>query len=127
MHNNKLTFWISIAIILGVALWLGLRNRAAAPTSAEPNTASSTQPAGQFPAAPGATTIEEYVRQNISVLAPVPASLGGTFYVTKIEAHGGAGTVEYEDGHSAYTADFTYTIDEEGIPHMATFTLRSEN
>ncbi len=57
------------------------------------------------------TTIEDYVRQNISSLSPEKEVLGGTFYVTNIEAQDGTGTVKYEDGHVAYIADFTYTID----------------
>lgn len=76
-------------------------------------------------AQPGASmSIEEYVRQNISALSPVKEQLGGKFYVTQIEAHGGTGTVSYEDGHSAYTADFTYTIDASGTPSVQSFAVR---
>lgn len=71
-------------------------------------------------------TIEEYVRQNISALSPEQAVLGGTYYVTSIEAHGGAGTVSYEDGHVAHTADFTYSVDEQGRPSVQTFVIRPE-
>src|SRR4051812_17339374 len=61
-------------------------------------------------------SIENYVRANIRELSPVKESLGGSFYVTEIEAHGGAGTVRYEDGHNAYIADFTYSAGEtDGI------------
>lgn len=69
-------------------------------------------------------SVEDYVRQNISTLSPAKEQLGGTFYVTQIEAHGGAGTVSYEDGHNAYTADFRYTVDESGAPAVTSFTLR---
>lgn len=54
-------------------------------------------------------TVEEYVAENISALSPEPEVLGGTYFVTAIEAENGSGTVSYEDGHNAYTADFTYT------------------
>jgi hypothetical protein len=57
-------------------------------------------------------SIDSYVTQNISTLSPVKATLGGTFYVTGLEAHGGSGTVHYEDGHNAYIADFTYTVSD---------------
>lgn len=56
-------------------------------------------------------TIEQYVTDNISTLSPETEVLGGTFYVTSIEAANGAGAVSYEDGHNAYTADFIYTSD----------------
>lgn len=69
-------------------------------------------------------TIESYVRGNISRLSPVTGQLGGTFYVTTIEAHGGVGTVRYEDGHNAYVADFTYSIDAAGKPSVQSFTVR---
>lgn len=69
-------------------------------------------------------TIEEYVRENISALSPEPEVLGGTYYVTEIEAHGGAGTVSYEDGHVAHTADFSYEIDEFGKITITSFVIR---
>lgn len=69
-------------------------------------------------------SIESYVTNNISRLSPVKEELGGTFYVTKIEVHGGTGTVSYEDGHNAYTADFTYTLNENGAPSVEAFKVR---
>jgi hypothetical protein len=68
--------------------------------------------------------IETYVKQSISALSPQKEVLGGTFYVTRIEAHGGTGTVYYEDGHNAYVADFTYDVDEAGKPSVRTFVVR---
>ena len=69
--------------------------------------------------------IEQYVTENISEISPVKEQLGGTFYVTEIEAEAGTGTVHYEDGHNAYEADFTYTIDEEhGGITMISFVVR---
>jgi hypothetical protein len=68
--------------------------------------------------------IQTYISQNISTLSPVGASLGGTFFVTSIQAEDGHGVVEYEDGHNAYTADFIYTMnDREGID-ITSFDLR---
>jgi hypothetical protein len=69
-------------------------------------------------------SVEAYVTQNISELSPIKEQLGGTFYVTKIEAHGGAGTVEYEDGHNAYVADFRYETDERGAVTVSSFSIR---
>ncbi len=67
--------------------------------------------------------IEKYVTENISSLSPEKATLGGTFYVTDIEAAGGRGVVEYEDGHNAYVADFEYFIDKYGIT-VSSFEVR---
>jgi hypothetical protein len=67
--------------------------------------------------------IETYIRQNISQLSPEPAVLGGTFYVTSVEASDGHGTVSYEDGHIALTADFVYTVDKYGIT-ISSFAVR---
>lgn len=69
-------------------------------------------------------SIESYVSQNISELSPEKAVLGGTFYVTEIQVADGKGTVEYEDGHIALVADFTYTAsDRQGI-NITSFTVR---
>jgi hypothetical protein len=67
--------------------------------------------------------IEAYVRENISTLSPEPAVMGGTFYVTDIEAKDGSGTVWYEDGHIALVADFEYATDKYGIT-VHSFTVR---
>jgi hypothetical protein len=71
--------------------------------------------------------IEEYMKRNISGIsaeAGYPEELGGTFYITQFEAHGGAGTVSYEDGHNAYTADFAYATDKKGLVSVTSFTVR---
>lgn len=71
-------------------------------------------------------SIESYVTQNISLLSPEKEVLGGTFYVTKIEVEPEEkkGYVEYEDGHVAFAADFTYTADDvEGIT-ITSFVIR---
>lgn len=69
-------------------------------------------------------SIESYVTQNISKLSPIKESVGGTFYVTSINAQNGNGVVSYEDGHNAYTADFTYqTNDSTGIK-ITSFNIR---
>lgn len=46
--------------------------------------------------------MEEFLQKNISVLSPVDAVLGGTFYVTDIEwLDDTTALVQYEDGHIA--------------------------
>jgi len=54
--------------------------------------------------------VDQYIRANITTLAPDTPVLGGSWYVTSVVvdtvAH--TGTVSYEDGHIASTATFTY-------------------
>lgn len=76
------------------------------------------------PESPRYMDIESYVRQRISDLSPEKEVLGGTFYVTKIETDSGRGTVEYEDGHNAFVADFTYLVGEDGKPSVTSFIIR---
>lgn len=98
--NRLLIFLLIVLVALaGSILW---SQRAEAPTG-EP------QPNGRV------MDIKTYVRGNINSLSPEPAVLGGTFYVTDIDAADSRGTVSYEDGHIALTADFEYVMDEYGI------------
>lgn len=69
-------------------------------------------------------SIESYMEQNISELSPVKEVLGGTFYVTDIQAKDGRGTVSYEDGHIAFVADFRYSIDVERSISILSFDVR---
>jgi len=96
MMNKKAVLGIGLAVLIigSLVIW----QTAEAPTDGE---------AGRV------MSVEQYVSDNISELSPVDAILGGTFYVTEIEAEGGKGVVSYEDGHIALTADFIYTVDEE--------------
>lgn len=72
-----------------------------------------------------ADAVENYVRANLATLSPEPATMGGTFYVTRIRLLDGKGTVHYEDGHMAYVADFTYTVSEDNrTVEVSPFTLQ---
>lgn len=66
---------------------------------------------------------ENHVRIHLADLAPEKEVLGGTFYVTEIYATGGTGSVSYEDGHNAYTADFRYRSDSSNIT-ITSFVIR---
>ncbi len=81
-------------------------------------TPEPTQPTGKL------TSIESYVFQHISELSPEKEVLGGKFYVTGIKAEGGYGTVNYEDGHIALVADFTYTADDVTGIKITSFVVR---
>ncbi len=69
--------------------------------------------------------VTEYVKAHISELSPVREQVGGTFFVTSIDAREGAGVVSYEDGHNAYTADFTYSRKADGTPRIDSFVVRA--
>ena len=60
-----------------------------------------------------ADAVESYIRANLATLSPIEPTMGGTFYVTRIRLLNGQGTVNYEDGHMAYVADFTYTVSDD--------------
>ena len=91
-----------------------------------------TGPACEFASCPSDLTQEEketivasYITENISVLSPEPEVLGGTFYVTDIRFTGtNSGVVEYEDGHIALTADFTFTIGNSGTIEVELMNVR---
>lgn len=69
--------------------------------------------------------IETYITNNISDISPEKEVLGGKFYITNIETLDGAGIAEYEDGHNAYVADFTYSIEgTNGAITITSFTIR---
>lgn len=79
------------------------------------------------------TSVEKYVRENISTLSPEPEVLGGTFYVTGItfynentpglEAGQYVGRVEYEDGHNAFTGQFIFLFNSEDQPEIVSFDI----
>ncbi len=69
-------------------------------------------------------SIESYIGAHIRELSPVQEVLGGTFYVTEVNASNGEGVVRYEDGHMAYIADFTYTQNEQTGYTVTKFRVR---
>lgn len=70
--------------------------------------------------------IETYIGTHISELSPVQEVLGGTFYVTQVRAQNGTGVVNYEDGHMAYIADFSYTQDARNGYTITKFRVREQ-
>jgi len=59
------------------------------------------------------TNVEKYLRENISTLSPVPAVLGGTWYVVSVvtDINTNSGVVVYEDGHIQEKRNFSYEVD----------------
>ncbi len=68
-------------------------------------------------------SVIRYVSAHISELSPQKEYLGGTFYITNITADAGTGTVEYEDGHNAYSATFVYVFDQSGKVNIDDFQI----
>lgn len=117
LKASYLTIFLFIALAIGFGVYF-LMPESSTPRPSTNTSPSTNQPSGKV------MSIESYVTQNISTLSPEKEVLGGTFYVTKIEASNGSGVVEYEDGHSAFVADFTYTMsDREGID-ITSFVVR---
>lgn len=109
---------LAVVLVIG-GLFFFIRQRV------DTDTVATSNNLGELATTTNATgTIEDYIRKNISSLSPEKEVLRGTFYVTTIEAHGSSGTVSYEDGHVAYTADFTYTIDPNGKVTITSFKTR---
>lgn len=105
------------AVAVGVQVW--------------PDAPSAFQNVQEETQAPATSTgkhmgIEAYVTAFISELSPIKEQVGGTFFVTQIDiTNATSGTVEYEDGHNAYVADFTYTVDPETArPSVTSFRIR---
>jgi len=94
------------------------------PVSPTPATGDGSVSPAPVTDVPRAVSVETYIKKHIREFSPVKEQLGGTFYVTEVEAHGGAGSVSYEDGHNAYTADFRYAIDEFGMISIDSFVVR---
>ncbi len=118
MHMAQKTFSYGTSIITIVALLLVLVILHIF-TSPTPAATTST------PSAAKLVSIDTYIKQNISHLSPKPAVLGGTFYVVSVKAINGKGVVVYEDGHNAYTADFTYTSSDRTGYKITSFKIRN--
>ncbi|MEZ4114591.1 MAG: hypothetical protein R3B65_04170, partial [Candidatus Paceibacterota bacterium] len=61
--------------------------------------------------------VAKYIRENISLLVPEKAVLGGSFYALKIRLipNQKTGTFGYEDGHISGSASFSYERDGENV------------
>lgn len=120
-----------IIVVVGIALWLTVFRKhtptiTGHPSASSPTAATST--ATSTPDLGRAMSVEEFVKANIGDLSHASGTveiLGGKFYVTQIETHGGVGTVWYEDGHIEEVADFTYAVDERGAITLKSFKVRN--
>src|SRR3989344_4711514 len=67
--------------------------------------------------------VGDYVKENISELSPEKEVLGGKFFVTSVSFNESLGIVNYEDGHNAYMATFTFAVDETKTVSVTDFKL----
>lgn len=71
---------------------------------------------------------EDYLKSNISQLAPEKEVLGGKFYIANIEFTSRTrAIVDYEDGHNAYQAAIIFTIGENNEVNVEKFSLLGKN
>lgn len=71
------------------------------------------------------TLIESYFKENISKISLQKEVLGGKFYITNLVLNDSkSGVVNYEDGHIALVADFTYSISPDGKITIDSFIIR---
>lgn len=72
---------------------------------------------------------KDYITAHISELSPEKEVLGGKFYVTSITSNETAdgsvvyGDVSYEDGHNAYSAYYTFTINPDHSLSLKSFEI----
>jgi hypothetical protein len=127
MNKNTLII-VLVVILVAIGLFAVTSNRAIAPTNDQnidtPDDVEPVPNPSQEGAGDRMMDVATYVRLNISELSTEPEVLGGTFYVTEIEAEDGRGVVKYEDGHNAFVADFTYTTSETSGHTITSFTVR---
>lgn len=112
MNNKSIIFLVIVLVAIGAAAYMWY-------PMLKPASDVEQAPAGKL------MSIEDYVSQNISALSPEKEVLGGKFFVTEIAAADGRGVVSYEDGHVAYTADFTYESDDRTGHEITSFIIRN--
>lgn len=130
MTTRNILIGLAVVLVLAFGVYL-YQSRYGGDSAGQPGTIVVTVPPPPAPTstapAPRAISIEDFIRGNISNISPVKEQLGGKFYVTALTVGAGKGTVSYEDGHSAYTADFTYESEPEtGFIIVKKFVVRPE-
>lgn len=117
----KITLLALVIIAVGIGGYFAYNSNTTEPAPAPQETPATTgAPQGKL------MSVEAYVTQNISALSPIKETMGGTFYVTEIEVEPeeNKGKVEYEDGHMAYEAEFTYTSNDRTGHTITSFVIQ---
>lgn len=115
MSKKRLTFIAIAIVVLGLFAAAFYANTHREPAYTGPHASVNER----------ADAVEAYLKSNLSTLSPQKEELGGTFYATSIRLLENTGTIEYEDGHNAYIADFSYSISDD-LKHISVsdFTVR---
>ena len=121
--NTSVKIFLAVAVLLlaGILIWGFILPK----TEKVMDASNNGDETGQLTQAQKETAVKEYIRENISALSPEAEVLGGAFYVTEIRFTGtNSGVVEYEDGHIALIADFTYSFDVNFTPQIILSNVR---
>ena len=118
---------IVVAAVTATLLYMsregGIIERAAENGSGT-STAESAEPKANRDERALRASVESYVRNNISALAPEKETVGGKFFVTEFSFTGErSGRVEYEDGHMMYTAEFAFEAGDAGNVRITSFAI----
>lgn len=71
--------------------------------------------------------LEEYLKQNLSLLSPKQEVLGGKFYLTEfIIKDYETADIAYEDGHISFDAEIKFTFNNN-LPQITSFVITKEN
>lgn len=111
----KLLISFLIIIILGVSVYFLTKNYENQEN--EIISAGKMELAEELPRYDAGTQAQfaTFIRENINMISPEPAVLGGTFYVTNLNwQRSNLATVDYEDGHIALRAEVELDLTENG-------------
>lgn len=139
---NKKTLFILIvsAVVLVTAFILQIKrsffdNKTITPTPIVASSTIPTQPVIEVPVATSTPELtieqkdllEEYLKQNLSLLSPKSEVLGGKFYLTEfIIKDNTSADIAYEDGHISFNAEIKFTF-ANNLPQITTFVITKEN
>ena len=71
--------------------------------------------------------LEEYLKQNLSLLSPKQEVLGGKFYLTEfIIKDNATADIAYEDGHISFDAEIKFNF-VNNLPQITDFVITKEN
>lgn len=80
------------------------------------------------PSIPVQNLVGDYLRENLSELAPEKEVLGGTFRLNRIVFTGpNSAVMEYDDGHNLYRAEIDFGLPAPGGVKIDRFEIISEN
>jgi hypothetical protein len=131
--NTKIILAISVLLVGAILAWVllnsnqqdGLNPMDVNNEQIEPTDNNGTEAPDELTQEEKESLAAQHLTANISLLSPEPEVLGGMFYVTDIRfTSANSGVVEYEDGHIALVADFTYEFTAQGNAQVTLTNVR---